>query len=54
MSDELYEALIKCDRPLPCRGLPHDYDQDRRQANSLSHLIRASFGLSFVGLTLAN
>ena len=41
-NDKLKEALIKYDRLLACRGLPHDYGLDRRQANSLSYLIRAS------------
>ena len=44
--DKLKEALIKYDRLLACRALTHIVAQDRRQANSLSYLIRASFSLS--------
>src|SRR5215510_14978086 len=39
--DTYWEALVKYDRLLACRGLPHIVAQDRRQTNSLSYLIRA-------------
>jgi hypothetical protein len=40
------EDLIKYDRLLACRGLSHTVAQDRRQANSLSYLIRATLVLN--------
>jgi len=40
--DKLKEGLIKYDRRLACRGCLTIVSQDRRQANSLSYLIRAS------------
>ena len=49
-NDKLKEALIKYDRLLACRGLPHIEPQDGRQANSLSYLIGAFFSLSCVQL----